>query len=153
MEVEPERVSTPSLHVEYRISTKYRYLDEDLRAGGSTTLALLRLLRGRGVRAPATLRALSRGNGPGLNSGAALERLAGEALARRPGVSTSPCPCGSGKRYNSCCAGSITLSQVCVHQRYIQDTFKIHSKYMHSSLNANAYCSESGAEVFIELVS
>ena len=58
----------------------YPELGALLRAGGNLLLTVLQLLR-RGGSAPRALHSLSKGNGPGLNSGAALERLIGEALA------------------------------------------------------------------------
>ena len=66
-----------------------------LRATGNMVLTVMKLLR-RGGSAPRRLQDLAAGNGPGLNSGAELERLIGEALAARPGISAD-----------------ITMQQVC----------------------------------------
>lgn len=62
---------------------------------------------------PADSRGFDAGNGPGLNSGAELERMVGEALASRPGISdTKLCHCGSGEAFRKCCAANITMAQV-----------------------------------------
>jgi len=64
-----------------------------LRATGNMLITILQFLFGRDATG-ARIAQLSRGNGPGLNSGAALEKMIGEALARK---------CGD---------GNITLRQV-----------------------------------------
>mmetsp|Transcript_33038 Transcript_33038/g.105981 ORF Transcript_33038/g.105981 Transcript_33038/m.105981 type:complete len:563 (+) Transcript_33038:535-2223(+) len=61
----------------------YPELGALLRALGNTVLTLLQVIRRQGA-VPWALRELSAGNGPGINSGAELERMVGEALAQSP---------------------------------------------------------------------